>query len=254
MSKPKQILVHFSGGSDSTLVAGMMAEKYDLVHMITYNRFSFRGVKDSQIHFKALCDIYGEHKFKRIPNYPIGKWYEAISTVDKLYYIKKYKTASSLPCGPCKLSFHWHSIIYCLDNNISFIADGTVPYMDLYPDQNRKILTDKLRKFYKHFGIEYLTPVYEIGEQVEQKLYDKGITKMPQIRGTENDRQVYCSEQVLFANFVKYYKDKYGKNDYEQVLSDMYREKIDYMQQEVESYLKDKKESKIYNLLEANEK
>jgi len=251
--KKTKVLVHYSWWSDSSLTLALAAEKFDIVYVITYNRLAFSWSNDWLKRFNEICSIYWKDKFIKIENYPIWWWYKSLSYESYLTRLKKYKTVASVPCVPCKLSMHWHSIIFCLQQWIKNIADWTVPYMDLYPDQNRKITTDRLIKFYEYFWIKYLQPVYEIAENVEEMLYDKWITVTSKIRWTSNDKQVYCAEQWTFAFFVKYQIDKYWKEYYENILWELTEEKIQYMKKTVKEFLDKNKESFIYNKLLTNE-
>jgi len=249
-----KILVHFSGGSDSTLTAALMAEKYEQVYLITYNRFSFRGAKDTYFNYKKLTEVYGEKKFIKIDEYPIQAWYKKLSYAKYFKTLKKFKTVAVLPCGPCKLSMHWHSLVFSLNEGIQVVADGSVPYMDIYPDQNKRIVVDNLRALYKDFDIEYLTPVYNIGEDVEKLLYDKGINNGPQVRGTINDKQIYCAEQVNFALFTKYFLSRHTKLEYEEQLHALYKEKMLYMKDTLKEYLAESENSFLYKMLTDEEK
>jgi hypothetical protein len=241
------VLVHFSGGSDSTLAAALCAERFKKVHLVTYDRFSFIGARDyTLVNFERLCRIYGREKFERII-YPIGRWHKKICYDRYIYFARKYKLAVT-SLAFCKLSMHWYSAVYSIENGIGTVADGVVPYMDLYPDQNAKISLDKLRDFYSEFGVRYENPIYKIADEVEQLLYDKGITETPRIRGSEKDKQVFYAEQVVFALFVKYYTERHGKNTYETVLSNLFGEKIDFMRQTIADWMKDSHGSLVERL------
>lgn len=231
-------LVHFSGGSDSTLTAALCAERFKKVRLVTYDRFSFIGARDyTLLNFERLCRIYGREKFERIVC-PIDRWHKRICYDRYVYFAGKYKLAVT-SLAFCKLPMHWYSAVYCIENGIQTVADGVVPYMDLYPDQNAKISLDKLRDFYRGFNIWYENPVYKIADKVEQLLYDKGITETPHIRGSEKDKQVFYAEQVVFALFVKYYTQRHGKDIYETVLSNLFGEKIGFMRQTIADWMKD---------------
>lgn len=230
------VLVHFSGGCDSTLVAAFCAEKYQKVYLVTYDRFSFIGAKDyTRVNYERLCRIYGKDKFIRIIH-PVGKLHKKICYDNYLYFAWKYKLAIT-GLSFSKLSMHWQSSMLCLRHNITVVADGAVPYMGLYLDQNREISIKRLASFYKTFGITYENPVYTISENVEQVLYDKGITDVPRIRGTEDDKQIFYAEQVVFALFIKYYIRKHGRETYEAVMRSLYDEKMRYMEQKVKEWL-----------------
>ena len=232
------VVVHFSGGTDSTLAAAFCAERFGKVYLMTYDRASFIGARHyTTANFQRLCRIYGKEKFVRVIQ-PIGQWHKRVCYNNYLYFAGKYKLAVT-SLAFCKLSMHWYSAVYSIENGIGTVADGVVPYMDLYPDQNAKISLDKLRGFYGGFGVRYENPVYAIADQAEQLLYDKGVTETPHVRGTENDQQVFYAEQVVFALFVKYYTERHGKDVYETVLSNLFDEKIDFMRQTVADWMKD---------------
>ena len=46
----------FSGGTDSTLTAALMADKFDKIHLITYDRFAFSSVMNPMVNVKKLRD------------------------------------------------------------------------------------------------------------------------------------------------------------------------------------------------------
>ena len=240
-------LVHFSGGSDSTLAAAFCAQRFDKVHLITYDRFSFIGARNYTLpNFHRLCRIYGKEKFERRV-IPIEKWHKWICYDHYLHFAREYKLAVT-SLSFCKLAMHWFSCFYGIENGINTVCDGMVPYMDIYPDQNKTISLDRLKEFYQKFGITYANPVYETAEDVEQRLYDMGIIETPCIRGTERDKQVYYAEQVVFALFLKYYIDRHGKQKYEKVLSDLFKEKISRMETALEDWRKNPKHSLIDRL------
>jgi hypothetical protein len=227
-----EAVIHFSGGSDSTLAAALFAERFDRVHLLTYDRFSFIGAKDSTLlNYGRLCKTYGTEKFVRVV-VPIGKWHKRIGYERYFHFAKKYKLAV-VALMFCKLSMYWYSALYALERGIATVGDGMVPYMDLYPDQNERISLKRLRAFFQAFGIRYENPVYDFSENVEQMLYDRGITDIPRVRGTENDLQVYYAEQVLFALFLKYFVTKHSKAGYERIVGALFDEKIAWMEEKV---------------------
>lgn len=228
----KSALIHFSGGCDSTLSAAFCAERFEKVYLMTYDRFSFIGALDhTQINYEKLCRMYGSEKFIKLVH-PIGRLHKRICYDDYFYFLKKYGIAV-VGLSFSKLSMHWRSAVFCLENGITTVADGAVPYMGLYFDQNKTISIDRLKKFYASLGITYENPVFDVAEDVEQLLYDKGITNTPNVRGTENDKQIFYAEQVVFALFVKYYVGRHGMKRYEDVMSSLYDEKISRIEKEI---------------------
>ncbi len=244
----KAAVVHFSGGSDSTLCAALLAESCDHVHLLSYDRLSFIGARNyTEANYRRLCAVYGRKKFTR-----------HVIRVDGLHkricfhaYPKllwRYRLAvTALSFN--KLYMHWLSAAYALRHGAGVVADGAVPYMHLYPDQNEHICLTPLRRFYQEIGIDYRNPVYHLADSVEQKLYDRGITETPEVRGTERDRQVYYLEQVILALFLKYYVTTHGEDGYEQVCGALWRDRIDYMLETVRAWQREPSRSFLNDFL-----
>ncbi len=62
-------------------------------------------------------------------------------------------------CGFCKLAMHVRTLLYCLDNGIKTVADGSNRNMSFFPAQMPEVVL-LVRELYKSFGIEYVTPVF----------------------------------------------------------------------------------------------
>ncbi len=159
----------------------MFAERFDRVHLLTFDRFSFVGAKDhTLLNYRKLCDTYGPEKFVRTV-VPIGNWHKFIGYERYWHFVRKYRLGT-VALMFSKLSMYWFSSLYAIRGGIRTVGDGMVPYMDLYPDQNLRISIERLRRFFKKFGISYENPVYGISERVESMLYDRGITDFPEVR------------------------------------------------------------------------
>src|SRR3989344_1279555 len=220
-----QAVILFSGGSDSTLAAALFAERFARVHLVTLDRFSFIGAKRYTLpNYERLCRTYGRDKFERAI-LPVGKLQKAISYHD---YFSTFRRHGRATAGLffSKIAMHARVAAYCLEHGITTVGDGMVPYMSLYPDQNRTIAIGAVRNFYTAFNIEYENPVWDIAEHTEQLLYDKGITNHPRVRGGEDDKQVFYAEQVLFALFAKYMTTRYGNSGYEGRLKPPFEERL----------------------------
>ncbi len=231
----RKALVLFSGGSDSTLAAALYAEQGYQVHLVTLDRFSYVRVTEYTEHnYKKLVAIYGQDRFVRsVLN--IEKWHKLLNYERYFYFAKRYGLAV-VALNFSKLSLHWRSLIYAIQNDIEVIADGAVPYMKLYLDQNQKIALGGFQDLYQHFGIRHESPVWDLAEDVEQLLYNRGINKRPQVRGSEDDKQVFYAEQFVFALFAKYYCMKHGEEGYEKIMTELYKEKFQFIQNETLSW------------------
>lgn len=227
----RKALVLFSGGSDSTLAAALYAEQGYQVHLVTLDRFSYVKVREYTEHnYQKLIGIYGKDRFVRsVLN--IEKWHKLLNYERYLYFARRYGLAV-VALNFSKLSLHWRSLIYAIQNDIEVIADGAVPYMKLYLDQNQKIALNGFSALYQHFNIRHESPVWNLAEDVEQLLYNRGINKRPQVRGTEDDKQVFYAEQFIFALFAKYFCMKYGEDGYEKIMTKLYKEKFQFIQNE----------------------
>lgn len=219
----------FSGGSDSTLAAALFAERFGRVHLITLDRFSFIGARKYTLpNYERLRWTYGHEKFKRVI-LPVGKLHKAISYHDYFGTLRRHGRATA-GLFFSKIAMHARVAAYCIEHGIQTVGDGMVPYMSVYPDQNRIIAIDTVWKFYAAFGIRYENPVWEIAEHAEQLLYDKGVTNQPRVRGGVEDTQVFYAEQVLFALFAKYMTTKYGSDGYERLLKPLFEERFVWLE------------------------
>jgi hypothetical protein len=237
-------LVHFSGGSDSTLCAAMLAEAHPRVHLMTYDRLSFIGAKNyTRQNYERLCRVYGPDKFVRRVVH-VGALHKRICYDGYLGNVFRFGLAvSSLAFA--KLSMHWFSAAYALHNGIQVVTDGAAPYMDMYPDQNEAIALRPLQTFYQELGIAYSNPIFGIADEVEQRLYDRGITLQASVRGTETDKQIFYVEQVVLALFVKYYMTAYSKEKYVEVMGKLFANRLDVMRGSIEEFRRDPERSQL---------
>jgi hypothetical protein len=243
-----EAIIHYSGGSDSTLCAALAAEEFDRVHLLTYDRLSFIGAKDyTAQNYQRLCKIYGEKKFVRRV-IPIDFLHKKICYGDYFQMAREYRLAVTA-LAFSKLAMHWCSALYALKHSVKCVADGAVPYMDMYPDQNEAIALGKLKTFFSNFEIQYRNPVYSIHDTVETVLYDKGIMEVPEIRGTDQDKQVYYLEQVILALFIKYYMTTHGKKGYEEKMGSLYENRLAMMTKSIKDLDSDSHLRKFYEVL-----
>jgi hypothetical protein len=224
----QKVAVLFSGGSDSTLAAAMAAEAGHEVHLLTFDRISFIGAQDyTQFNLNNLRRIYG----KRIHTHQVINIDQLHATVCYANYFEILFQFGLTVTSLCftKIAMHWATAIYCKEHQITNVVDGSTPYMHMYPDQNHVIAHGNLKDFYKTLGINYETPIFSISDSVEQKLYDRGITTQPQVRGTDKDLQVFYLEQVLLALFLKFYLTVNSIEKYEAVLAKLYKNRLKFI-------------------------
>lgn len=225
--KSRLAIVHFSGGSDSTYAAAVMAERCERVHLLTYDRITFIGARDySTKNYERLCRIYGPEKFvRRI--IPVDDLHARLGYENYFRNLRRHGTTVAALCFS-KLAMFWASALYARKHGIGIVADGSVPYMALYPDQN-PAARGKLAAFFARFGIDYETPAAERPEDVESLLYAKGIATSPSVRGTSDDLQVFYMEQVLLAAYLKFHLTVFGRRHYDDAVARLYEDKLDWI-------------------------
>lgn len=218
-------LVLFSGGSDSTLAAALELEAGREAVLLTLDRISFIGARDyTQVNLRNLQRVYGAarvtHRVMKIDDLHRRVNYDG--------YLKMLAGFGPLVAALCfsKIAMHWAAARIARDEKIDRVVDGSVPYMELYPDQNARIAHGPLRDFYSAFGVTHATPVFDRANDVELQLHDRGVLTEKNVRGTESDFQVYYLEQVLLALFLKFYLGLHTREDYEKRLARLYEERL----------------------------
>lgn len=276
MTPPKpdsRAVVLFSGGTDSTLAAALMAERFHEIHLVTYDRFGLFAVEGTGRVARGLQEKFGESRFRHtIIN--IDQLFKHISYESYFSDIRKHGFFPLSVCGLCKLSMHVRTIIYCHDNEIRHVCDGANKGMHLFPDQMKSVIED-LRGLYGRFGIDYTNPVFsyeppEEGEFIEMQnraligplpgdveveppsparsaettgchLYRLGLAPTENVKGTEYDRkrQPRCFQFILFNFFVlKYFLPAHSEKEYKDRTRAYFRDKIRRAERLVEGYMR----------------
>jgi len=161
----RRISLMFSGGVDSTFAAVTLARDYDEVHLLSY------------------CNGYGHYKVGRTrrragelkARFP-GKFSHTILSVQDIFEAlvidtlrEDYRRFRSgfIWCLGCKLSMHARSILYNLEHGISCMSDGSS--MDTSEMVEQMLISiSMIRLLYRDYGIEFVTPVYEVSRDEER--------------------------------------------------------------------------------------
>lgn len=241
-----EVSVLFSGGSDSTLAAVKMCERFEKVHLLTYHHSAMFYVGKSKVNVNKLKRRCGEDKvIHRIIS--IDKLFQSILYGDltqRMSDIKKYGTyLSACFCGACKLAMHARTVIYNLENGIRFSRDGankgSVPF---FPDV---ICKKELKDFYKQFGIDYESPIWEYNGKTlrsDEELFKLGITRRKHLKFPA-EIQLFSTQHSCLDGFHHiyvrgYYLPVYGAEAFKRISVSYYKDKMEICKKYVHKYFK----------------
>ncbi len=277
-----EIALSYSGGTDSTCAAALVAERFDVVHLLTYKRLGLFQTDNSKLNVAKLKKKYGEDKIThRIIK--LNKLYDYVSDERFLHYVFRYGFFNLSGCGVCKLAIHIRTLLWCLENDIKHACDGSTRDLYLFPTQIEKI-NNEIKKMYSHFGVTYETPVYDLdppdnvdlwdkmrisdknylsphresnpdgpGMTTGKKLFEMGLMPEENVKGSPLDfrMQSRCFQFILFNTYLLWvYFPSHSYEEFEERVVKLYREKIDHFTTLIDEYLHDRKKNKLAGLLE----
>ena len=169
----KTAAILFSGGLDSSLAVCDMIERGYNVHLLHYdtgalisnNLINIRYNELKRTYDKCIVELYERN---------ISGLFRRIALVSLEEDIKTYGV--SLICVGCKLAMHVQCIIYCKNNGIKCVADGSTERQKRYGEQ-REVSLEFIKEFYQEYDIEYKYPIYNLDKkEIKYGLFDRGIT------------------------------------------------------------------------------
>ena len=156
----RKALVLFSGGSDCTLAAAQVAQKneFDELLLMTYEVPVSCMDENSKRNIPSLQKAFPDVRFPHVM-LPAGRVIDKVITERKLPFVLKHGFIEASLCLHCRLGMHVRTIMYCLDNGIDTVIDGSNITMALWVDQTRKGI-ELVDKLYGAFGITAKHPVF----------------------------------------------------------------------------------------------
>ena len=168
---PSSVAVLYSGGTDSTCTAALMADQFKKVHLLTFyehaTRFSPVPHKNIALLGKRFPKTDFEHAYLSVDKLVKYFWYE-----NYLKHLRENGFLVLSTCGFSTLSWHVRVIIYCLEHNITQVADGLTRELLHFPGHMDPIIHE-FKHLYKTFGITYKNPVREYPVPEDQQFIDK---------------------------------------------------------------------------------
>ena len=142
----------------------------------------------------------------------IDSYYKKLCYESYLKNLIRYQLFNLLGCLFCKLSMHWRTIVYCLDNNINNVFDGANIEMRDDPSQNKDIIL-LIRSLYKDFGIKYSNPVFIQSRQSREKIFfEFGLSPVANIKWTifSFNKQLFCAHEILSVKTLEFLRKYQG--------------------------------------------
>ena len=169
-----EVVVLFSGGRDSSLVACLMANQNKKVHLLTCNNGVSIKPELAEFRFKELQAAFPAEIVSRtiVPSYGLFRRIALVDIEQDFHQFKK-----NLILLGYQLAAHTEGIIYCKRNNIRVLASGFTRYEAHYAEQLPEAIT-ALTAFAREYEVEYLVPVYEYSsaDEVKYALLDFGVS------------------------------------------------------------------------------
>lgn len=196
----------FSGGVDSTMAAIRLAERFDRVHLLTYaNGHGTAKLGRAGQRVEELRARYGGERFPHLQASTRDVMVEIV-TRDLVATYKRYGSGF-VWCLGCKLAMHARSTVYCLEQGISEMCDGSSSSTQEMVEQMPVSLAG-IRRFYATYGIRFSTPVYDEAREDEQaELRRRGFRMGLQIRGRNVGIQPSCyAGLIYYAPFLLFHQ------------------------------------------------
>lgn len=166
-----EAVVMYSGGTDSTCAAALMAERFQKLHLLTFHRYGFHHIERSGARVAALAERFPGTEFRhRILR--IDKVFAQLAFRDYLSRLKRFGFRMLQQCTFCALANHFAALAYCRQHGIRHVADGVTRELQLLPSHMERPI-ERMRELYRSYGVEYHTPVYDFDIPKEMSFFDK---------------------------------------------------------------------------------
>jgi tRNA(Ile)-lysidine synthase TilS/MesJ len=154
----------FSGGVDSTTAALALAERFERVHLLSYqNGYGHTKIHRTRDRVREL-ERHAGPRFSHLVE-SIQPLFDEL-LMDNLRAEYRRWGSGFVWCLSCKLAMHSRSILYNLEHGIPVMADGSSSSTGEMVEQSLLSLY-MFREMYAEHGIRFTTPVYTIPREEE---------------------------------------------------------------------------------------
>jgi hypothetical protein len=219
-SVKNEVAVMFSGGIDSLLASVLLQQKYDRVHLITFDKGYLEfGIKNNVPNVNRLKTAFGEDRITH-QVIDIKQIVKRIS-VSKIFKDRKDYNIEIRWCVGCRLSMNTGGLLYALENNLIGYADGS--NREQIPSEasltgtaeNYPSIVNRLKKFALEYAVHFMTPTYEFGsrENRRAKLKELGfdidylsMDHSKKISGMITKEVMHRSQPMCFSGWLIHWK------------------------------------------------
>ena len=166
-----ECVVLFSGGTDSTCAAGLCAERFSKVHLLTFYEYSTRHSPIPRENVRRLREKYGADRFvhRVISN---DRLVRQISYENYLRGILRHGFSILSTPGYSSLSWHLRTIAYCLAHGVRTVCDGMTRELLHFPGHMPSVRA-QFKNLYGDYEIEFFSPVIDWDVPPDQRFVDR---------------------------------------------------------------------------------
>jgi 7-cyano-7-deazaguanine synthase in queuosine biosynthesis len=222
-----EVSVLFSGGSDCTLAAALLADRFNKIHLLT---FKFSGNEEPE-----KTEVSRMRLQKRFPDV---EFVQRIIDTDNLFkrlYLgtywsdfTRYGLFIGNVCATCKLAMFTATLKYNVENDIHYIASGVNERSGIVFIDQSAYSIGELDSFFRKYRSSYLTPSYNI-RRTDWELFEMGVTPIKNVKLTDRayENQPGCYFGYMFSIYVHgYFLPFWGKKKYDEISQKYFDEKL----------------------------
>jgi len=215
-----EVAVMFSGGIDSLLASVVLLEKYDKVHLITFDKGYLEfGVKNNVPNAERLKATYGVGRITH-EVLDIKDVVKRIS-VSQVWKDRKSYNMETRWCVGCRVSMQTAAMIYALEHDLVGYADGS--NREQIPSEgnltgtaeNYPSIVNRTKDFAMDYAVHFLTPTYEFGSRENRRTKLKALgfdidylsmDHSKKISGMMNKEVMQRSQPMCFSGWLIHWK------------------------------------------------
>lgn len=171
---PKSALLMLSGGRDSFLVACRLFSSGYRVHLSVFDNGCISSLNNVDNAVDRLRQRFGEEFVLSYTVTPIAS--EVNLLRDPAVQTELVELTSQYPnlllsqvnCLACHTSMYLHAIAQCLTHDIDAVAEGAREQQRFFVELPQ--MRDRYQKLCQKYGLELLTPVYDLTSDIERKV------------------------------------------------------------------------------------